>query len=152
LADWDSGRHRAKDKEKFMAKLRHVSIKVDDLDAAAKLYCEVFEMKEVGRAGPQDTTGAVYLSDGVVNLALIKLLPQYSNWKPEGLNHIGFVVEDMDAAVARAEAHGAVAMTDNLDQATAEAAGATWEVKMRMPDGVAFDFSVHGWPGNSQLD
>jgi catechol 2,3-dioxygenase-like lactoylglutathione lyase family enzyme len=134
-----------------MAKLRHVSVKVDDLEAAAKLYSEVFEMKEVGRAGPMTNTGAIYLSDGVMNLALIKLLPGASNWNPEGLNHLGFVVEDMDEAIARAEAHGATSMQDNMDKETAAALGATWETKMQLPDGVAFDFSVHGWPGNSQL-
>jgi catechol 2,3-dioxygenase-like lactoylglutathione lyase family enzyme len=135
-----------------MAKLRHVSVKVDDLEASAKMYTEVFEMKEVGRAGPMTNTGAIYLSDGVMNLALIKLLPGAANEFPEGLNHMGFVVEDMDEAVARAESVGAVSMHDNMDKETAAALGATWEVKMRLPDGVAFDFSLHGWPGNSQLD
>lgn len=134
------------------AKLRHVSIKVDDLDASTRLYTELFEMKEVGRAGSGIETGAVYLSDGVMNLALIKLAPGDQNWHPEGLNHIGFVVDDLDAAVARAEALGATALKSTWDRATVEAAGGTWEIKMRTPDGVAFDFSQHGWPGNSQLD
>jgi catechol 2,3-dioxygenase-like lactoylglutathione lyase family enzyme len=137
--------------EHVMAKLRHVSIKVDDLEASAKFYTELFELKEVGRAGPMTTQGAIYLSDGVVNLALIKLTPEWSNYQDPTLNHIGFVVDDMDKAVARAESLGAKPLDDNMDKATAEAAGATWEVKMRTPDGVSFDFSEHGWPGTSQF-
>lgn len=135
-----------------MAKLRHVSIKVDDLEASTKLYTELFELHEVGRAGPPSgETGAVYLSDGTVNLALIKLSPEWSNFNDPTLNHIGFVVDDMDKAVERAKSLGATVSSDNIDKATAEAVGATWEMKMRTPDGVAFDFSEHGWPGNSQI-
>jgi catechol 2,3-dioxygenase-like lactoylglutathione lyase family enzyme len=134
------------------AKLRHISIKVDDLDASAKLYTELFELDEVGRAGSGVETGAVYLSDGVMNLALIKLAPGDPNEKPEGLNHIGFVVDDLDAAVARAEALGSTPLKSAYDRATVEAAGGTWEVKMRTADGIAFDLSQHGWPGNTQLD
>ena len=92
-----------------MAKLRHVAIQCDNPDATAKFYCDVFEMKELYRIGLEgDGEGAIYLSDGTVNLALIRITrPDFPNYRPKGLNHIGFVVEDLGAAVARAEAHGA---------------------------------------------
>ena len=135
-----------------MAKLRHVAIRCDDLDWGSKFYAELFELEEVGRAGDGIQGGAVYLSDGVVNVALIKVSPDYPNAKPDGLNHIGFVVPDIDEAVARAERLGATSMTGNMSREEAAAAGATWEVKMKTPDGVAFDLSDHGWPGTSQLD
>jgi catechol 2,3-dioxygenase-like lactoylglutathione lyase family enzyme len=131
-----------------MAKLRHVAIKCDDLHWAAKFYSEIFELEEVGRAGDVNDSGAVYLSDGTVNVALIKVHSDFPNAKPEGLNHIGFVVDDIDKAVERAKQLGAESITDPASVQ----AGVTWEVKMRTPDGIAFDFSNHGWPGISALD
>ena len=126
-----------------MAKLRHIAINVDDLEADADFYTKAFELEEVGRAGSL-TNGAIYLSDGVMNVALIKMAdPNFPNYEPRGLNHIGFVVGDLDAAIDRAEAAGAIAMVDRNHRD----AGATWEMKMKMPSGVAFDFSDHGWPG-----
>ncbi|WP_029433060.1 VOC family protein [Blastococcus sp. URHD0036] len=138
-----------------MAKLRHVAIRCDDLDWGAKFYSELFEMDFVSRVGPpgDDSQGAVYLSDGVVNVALIKVHADFPNAKPEGINHIGFVVEDVDAAVARAESLGAVSMMGNMTREEAALAGATWEVKMKTPDGtVAFDISDHFWPGTGTTE
>jgi 4-hydroxyphenylpyruvate dioxygenase-like putative hemolysin len=132
-------------------KLRHVAIRCDDLEWGAKHYADTFELEEVGRAGDIHKAGAVYLSDGVMNVALIKVDPDFPNNKPDGLNHLGFVVEDVDAAVARAEANGCTSMMGNMSREDAKAAGITWEVKMKGPDGVAFDISDHGWPGNTQL-
>jgi catechol 2,3-dioxygenase-like lactoylglutathione lyase family enzyme len=127
-----------------MAKLRHVAINCEDLEAAAKFYTEAFELEEISRAGDISSMGAIYLSDGTVNVALIKISdPDFPNAKPDGLNHIGFVVDDIDAAVALVEKHGATAVLDP----TAAGAGATWETKMKTPDGVAFDLTAHGWPG-----
>jgi catechol 2,3-dioxygenase-like lactoylglutathione lyase family enzyme len=127
-----------------MAKLRHVAINCDDLEAAASFYSSAFELKEVGRVGDMATMGAVYLTDGTINVALIKVDdPTFPAAKPKGLNHIGFVVDDVDAAVALVESHGAVAI---IDPAAASGAG-SWETKMRTPDGVAFDLTAHGWPG-----
>jgi hypothetical protein len=54
-------------------KLRHVAIRCDDLEWGAKHYAETFELEEVGRAGDIHKSGAVYLSDGVMNVALIKV-------------------------------------------------------------------------------
>jgi hypothetical protein len=64
---------------------------VRDLDWGEKFHSELFELERMGRVGTDDA-GAVYLSDGVVNLALIKVAPDFPNAKPDGLNHIGFVV------------------------------------------------------------
>lgn len=126
-----------------MAKLRHIAINVDNLEEDAEFYTKAFELEEVGRAGSL-TNGAIYLSDGVINVALIKMAdPNFPNYHPRGLNHIGFVVSDLDAAIDRAENAGAVAMVDRNHRD----AGATWEMKMKMPSGVAFDLSDHGWPG-----
>ena len=126
-----------------MAKLRHVAINVDDLDRDADFYVKAFELEEVGRAGTSEM-GAVYLSDGTINVALIKISdPEHPNYNPRGVNHVGFVVDDMDKAIETARNAGAVCMVDPNDRD----AGATWEMKMKMPSGVQFDLSEHGWPG-----
>ena len=126
-----------------MAKLRHIAINVDNLDEDAVFYKAAFELEEISRVGSAES-GAVYLSDGVINVALIKMAdPNFPNYEPRGLNHIGFVVSDLDAAIDRAEGAGAVALVDRNHRD----AGATWEMKMKMPSGVAFDLSDHGWPG-----
>jgi catechol 2,3-dioxygenase-like lactoylglutathione lyase family enzyme len=127
-----------------MAKLRHIAINSDDLEADAEFYRGAFELEEVGRAGNVNVAGAIYLSDGTINVALIKIPdPNFPNYLPRGLNHIGFVVDDLDAAIDRAERAGAVATVDRNHRD----AGATWEMKMKAPSGVAFDLSDHGWPG-----
>jgi catechol 2,3-dioxygenase-like lactoylglutathione lyase family enzyme len=132
-----------------MAKLRHIAINCDDLETSAEFYSQAFELKEVGRAGDISSMGAIYLSDGTMNVALIKISdPDYPNAKPDGLNHIGFVVPDVDTAVARVKALGATAVVDP----DAEGSGATWEMKMKTPDGVGFDLTAHGWPGISGVD
>jgi lactoylglutathione lyase len=126
-----------------MAKLRHIAINTDDIDADSRFFCQAFGMTEVGRAGSLEN-GAAFLSDGVVNLALIRIAdPDFPNYMPRGLNHIGFVVDDLDATIDRAEALGAVSTVDRHHKD----AGATWEMKMKTPSGVAFDLSDHGWPG-----
>jgi catechol 2,3-dioxygenase-like lactoylglutathione lyase family enzyme len=126
-------------------KLRHIATKCGDLEEAKRFYEGVFEFKEVGRASePSADACAIYMSDGSINIALINIGdPNYPNYRPDGLNHIGFVVDDVAAAVERAQQFGATLHRDTDD----EGSGVTWETKMRTPDGlVAFDFTTHGWP------
>jgi catechol 2,3-dioxygenase-like lactoylglutathione lyase family enzyme len=128
----------------IMAKLRHIAINCDDLEASAKFYTSAFDLEEIGRAGDILSMGAIYLTDGTVNVALIKIdQPDFPNAKPEGLNHIGFVVDDVHAAIAQVESVGAVSVSGPPP----EGAPTTWETKMKTPDGVAFDLTAHGWPG-----
>ncbi len=53
-----------------MARLRHFAIVVRDLDKSAQFYESVFDLKRVGRED-LEFASAIYLSDGVVNLALL---------------------------------------------------------------------------------
>lgn len=127
------------------AKLRHVAINCEDLEGEANFLKEAFDLQEVGRAGDVNKSGAIYMSDGVMNIALIKIEdPNFPNFNPQGLNHIGFVVEDLDAVIDSAEAAGAKSMVDRDNKM----AGVTWEMKMKSPSGkFDFDLSDHGWPG-----
>jgi len=132
-----------------MAKLRHIAINCDDIESDANFFKKAFELEEISRVGTAEN-GAIYLSDGVMNVALIKMSdPNFPNYELRGLNHIGFVVKDLKRAVAQAEAAGAVSALD--PNAQTQGAGLTWEVKMKGPSGVDFDLSDHGWPGISAL-
>jgi hypothetical protein len=53
-----------------MARLRHFAVCVKDLDNAARFYETVFDLKRVGRED-LDIGSAIYMSDGVINLALL---------------------------------------------------------------------------------
>jgi catechol 2,3-dioxygenase-like lactoylglutathione lyase family enzyme len=77
-----------------MPKIRHLAVICMDPEKMAKFYCEVFDMKVVGRSGRSN----VFLTDGYMNLAL---LSQKAEGKPNGLNHFGFQVEDGDEVTER---------------------------------------------------
>jgi catechol 2,3-dioxygenase-like lactoylglutathione lyase family enzyme len=77
-----------------MPKIRHLAVICMDPEKLAKFYCEVFDMKVVGKSGRNN----VFLSDGYMNLAL---LSQKAEGKPNGLNHFGFHVEDAADVAAR---------------------------------------------------
>jgi len=53
-----------------MARLRHIAVCVKDLDKAAKFCSEMFEFRRIGRED-LDIGSAVYMSDGVINFALL---------------------------------------------------------------------------------
>ena len=130
-----------------MAKLRHIAVVVKDLEKAAQFYEKVFELKRVGEEHLEMGSG-IYLSDGVVNLALLK----YKDEKGSGLkdaagfvgaHHFGFQVEDLEAARRRIEAAGGEFFF-TLGKTKEEA---NFEMKFRDPDGVIFDISEKGWLG-----
>src|SRR6266545_2985082 len=77
-----------------MPKIRHVAIMCKDPSAMAEFYKETFEMHEVARQGP-----VVYMSDGYLNLALLKAR---EGVKP-GIHHFGFHVEDLEEIRKRME-------------------------------------------------
>src|SRR5262249_14408260 len=54
----------------MMARLRHFAVCVKDLDKAAEFYANVFDLKRIGRED-LDIGSAIYMSDGVINLALL---------------------------------------------------------------------------------
>src|SRR5215216_1282620 len=81
-----------------MAKLRHIAITVPDPEKAAAFYMEAFGLKRVGET---DWSGAkgVYLSDGVINVALLHYKTEEMAGKRGrdfiGVHHFGFIVDDV---------------------------------------------------------
>jgi catechol 2,3-dioxygenase-like lactoylglutathione lyase family enzyme len=87
-----------------MAKIRHIAIVVDDSEATAAFYSAAFGLKEVFRQKNDETRGqwAIYLTDGYINLALLPVE------RALGVDHIGFAVDDVDAALQTAVTAGGV--------------------------------------------
>ena len=86
-----------------MARIRHLAICTNQQEELAAFYRSTFGLTEVFRH-PSAESGkiGIYLSDGEINLAFIP-----ANSKPEGLNHFGFEVDNVEAAASTALANGA---------------------------------------------
>jgi catechol 2,3-dioxygenase-like lactoylglutathione lyase family enzyme len=134
-----------------MPKLRHVAITTHDVEATAKFYIEVFEMKEMGKIDDPGTTGC-FLSDGTINLAILKFKNDQAAGVErgkgfKGIHHIGFEVEDLDAIADKLAAAGSTRRTD-VEQALGVTDGQrkhNVEVKYTGPDGIMLDVSETGW-------
>jgi lactoylglutathione lyase len=132
-----------------MARLRHFAVVVKDLDTSAAFYEGVFDLKRVGRED-LEIGSAIYMSDGVINLALLNFtgnagakasdLKEGSSFV--GAHHFGFQVDDLAEAQKRIEAHGGKFFFDLGDQRHGN-----FERKFKDPDGVIFDISKAGWQG-----
>ena len=115
-----------------MPKIRHLAVICMDPEKLAKFYCEVFDMKIVGRSGRKN----VFLTDGYMNLAL---LSQKAEGKTNGLNHFGFVVEDTEDVARRMQKWDVVGPEKRpADRVYAETRGTD-------PEGNNFDLSEAGF-------
>src|SRR5690242_21896118 len=92
------------------AQLRHFAVVVGDLEKAAKFYEGVFGLKRVGQE-KLDFAAAIYLSDGVVQLALLNYFGKRGSGLDDaknyvGAHHFGFQVDDLADAQKKIEAMG----------------------------------------------
>ena len=132
-----------------MARLRHIAVCVKDLEKAAKFYETVFEMKEVGRE-TIEIGSAIYMSDGVINMALLNFKGKGGTAASDlkegstfvGAHHFGIQVEDLVETQKRIEANGGKFFFDLGNEREGN-----FERKFKDPDGVIFDISKHGWQG-----
>jgi len=126
-----------------MAKLRHVAVVVRDLEAATRFYERIFDMK---RAFEVKNT-AVYLTDGIMNLALLNyaVVNRPGSKTADGrlgIHHLGFRVADLKAAQDAIEAAGGQYAFDLGDPN-----GMNFERKFYDLEGMIFDISEKGWYG-----
>jgi predicted enzyme related to lactoylglutathione lyase len=129
------------------ARLRHFAIVVKDLQKAARFYENVFELKRVGEE-TLDFASAVYLTDGVINLALLNYKGERGSGLANakdfvGAHHFGFQVDDLAETQKRIEAAGGKFFFDLGNDAEKE----NFERKFKDPDGIIFDISKKGWQG-----
>jgi predicted enzyme related to lactoylglutathione lyase len=129
-----------------MARLRHFAVCVGDLEKSASFYEQVFGLKRVGEE-VIDIGSAIYMSDGVINLALLNFSGNKGNDLKSpvghvGANHFGFQVDDLAETQKKIEAMGGKFFFDLGDTRKGN-----FERKFKDPDGVVFDISEHGWIG-----
>jgi catechol 2,3-dioxygenase-like lactoylglutathione lyase family enzyme len=131
------------------ARLRHIAVVVRDLEKSAKFYESVFGLKRVGQE-TLDFAAAIYLSDGVINLALLNYFGKRGSGLDDaknyiGAHHFGFQVDDLAETQKRIEALGGKFFFDLGNDAEKE----NFERKFKDPDGVIFDISKKGWQGTN---
>jgi catechol 2,3-dioxygenase-like lactoylglutathione lyase family enzyme len=137
-------------KEVTMARIKHIAIRTPDPEKTAAFYKEVFGLQEVGQAGR-----GYYLSDGYINLAILKSSDQGTGESPRdlpgyaGIDHLGFLVDNVDETCEKLEAAGAKAAIGRVDVRHASASGprSYYEIKYRGPDNQVIDITEHGWVG-----
>jgi catechol 2,3-dioxygenase-like lactoylglutathione lyase family enzyme len=129
------------------ARLRHFAVVVGDLEKSARFYEGVFGLKRVGQE-TLDFAAAIYLSDGVINLALLNYFGKRGSGLDDakkyiGAHHFGFQVDDLAETQKKIEALGGKFFFDLGNDAEKE----NFERKFKDPDGVIFDISKKGWQG-----
>jgi lactoylglutathione lyase len=118
------------------AKIRHIAISTEDPEKTAAWYVEAFGLQEVGRS-----PNGVYLSDGEINFAVLRIKDKETGEIVKGLSHFGFGVDDAEAFYQRLESQGAE------KQPAVAISNQYYETKYTGPDGVTVDISEHGWVG-----
>ena len=135
---WDPG------PEKKSAAARHVAFGAADPDRLAEFYRFVLGMKTVGRVEAKDTgMTAVYLSDGTMNMALVKNSPiakrgvQLLGIKVESIKDIGERLQDSAEFLYPGEAP--------IEVRERPATSPYKTVYFKDPDGNEIDLSEEGW-------
>jgi len=118
----------------FMSRIRHIAIIVPDAEEAAKFYEKALGLKRAGRA-----RRGIYLSDGGINIALLK--KEHEN-EQLGLYHFGVWVDDLDASERQVIDAGGTYLTGRPTSPNS-----FYEAKYRDPNGVVFDLTHTGWAG-----
>ena len=114
-----------------MAKIRHLAIKTKSPERLAAFYEQVFGLRRIR----SEKSGAIYMSDGYLTLALLRNRGEAT---PSGINHFGFHVEEIDEIREKL-----TKFDEPLAQRPADRPYA--EYRAMDPDGNLFDVSVHGY-------
>lgn len=132
-----------------MPRIKHIAIRTPDPEKTAQFYVNVFGLEEVGKAG-----SGLYLSDGYINLAILKSIDEGNEESVRdvagyaGIDHLGFMVEDMDEIKEKLESEGARPMNMRINVGGHAGDGrAYYEEKYRGPDEQVIDVSGSGWIG-----
>ena len=90
--------------------LEHVNMTVSDLDRSISFYCAVFGARVRWRGQTTSGTKAAHVGDDKCYLAMFESAgkgPAVDDYESVGLNHFGFVVDDLDLARQRLAEQGA---------------------------------------------
>jgi lactoylglutathione lyase len=117
------------EKEKTMARIVHIAIKVEDLEKATKFYEDVFGIYQTKTGHARGHTSR-HMTDGNIDLALMvydsedEAEAQLAGPGP-CIHHIGIEVEDREATMKKIEEFGGSIFSDREEGA----------LKFRAPDG-----------------
>lgn len=96
-----------------MSRLEHVNVTVQDPKASAEVLCDLFDWKIRWEGSAIHSGRSVHVGDDDTYVALYNPDPDGTldtygdNYRTlRGLNHIGVVVDDLDAVEARVDAKG----------------------------------------------
>jgi catechol 2,3-dioxygenase-like lactoylglutathione lyase family enzyme len=132
---------------KSKGRLRHVALSVADPWETAEFYKESIGLEEVTELDG-DLAEGVFLTDGVVNLAILHFksdeASQGTGKDFVGLHHIGFWVDDVIASGQQARAAGATWIMGDPNNPDG------YEVKHTDLSGIIFDIAAHGWAGSQK--
>jgi catechol 2,3-dioxygenase-like lactoylglutathione lyase family enzyme len=128
-----------------MARIKHIAIRTHDVDKTAAFYRDAFGLTQVGLG-----QNGVYLTDGYLNIAILKLRPAIEGEPLKlGVDHVGFQVDDVGATVAHIQQLGGKSLTDRVEAQAMNPSQAQsyFEVKCLGPDEQVIDVSSAGWVG-----
>lgn len=138
-----------------MAKIKHIAIASQQPEKTAEFFKNVFDLEEVGKVDSANASG-YYLSDGNVNLAILQFHSDVVAGAEFGLgyagiHHIGFQVDDAEAADIRLRKSESFPR-DDINKALHSNMGGghggqNVETKYDGPEGIMIDISQSGWVG-----
>jgi catechol 2,3-dioxygenase-like lactoylglutathione lyase family enzyme len=133
-----------------MAKIRHVAFMVNDPKALRDYYVQGFGFEQCY----ESATGSFMVTDGLFNLALLKIRGVASEVvvthradggeadQRQGINHFGFVVDDVDEALGR--------LGSDLKRGQTPQDGRPAEMRVVDPWQNNFDLSARGYFGREE--
>ena len=134
----------------FTVRIKHIAIHTHDPEKTVEFYKKVFGLEESGLAG-----SGVYLSDGYINLAILKSNDNGTSESPRetpgysGIDHLGFQVDNLEQTTTELEKQGAVPTNQRIDMIHSEGfhARSYYKIKYRAPDDQIIDVTESGWIG-----
>lgn len=113
-------------------KVRHVAVMTKNREKMVEFYQKVFGLEPKRGIG-----GAIYMSDGDVNIALIEIKREDQQ---EGINHFGFEADDLKSIEQKLKEAGFPAEIDSKSDKDSD-------YRVRDPDGRYVDIAVNRrWP------
>lgn len=126
-----------------MAKIRHIAYRAANVEEMANFFVSSLEMQITQRR----KNGAIDLSDGSINITVLPMLRAGPNGEAprQGIDHIGFTVENDEKAFRVLEDAGAQKIaTIQLGSA------AHYEAKFQGPEGIVVD--IGKWIGTEPIE
>ena len=109
-----------------MAQIKHIAIRTHDVEKTAAFYKDAFGLEQVGVG-----QSGIYLTDGHLNIAILSFRSVVEGETMKlGVDHIGFQVDDVDAAVARIKGLGGKSL-DHRNEVSARCRASLGEVSRR---------------------